>query len=125
MNDTPTATIDDLVVGSFTDGRDLLFSVWDKDDYEMLPHYTKVLGALRMMSGEAIETLGRPIITRMYTEIKADPKKREGRATGIAYADNMALAIQDAVNVMMGQMQQRQKAQAALATGRGGGLIRT
>ena len=116
----PTLTIDDLVVGSFTDARDVLFDVWGGEDYEMLPHYTKVLGALRMMNIDAINQLARPILVRMYDAVQADPKSGEGRAKAVPYTDNMALAIQDAVNVMMGQMQQRQQAQSALASGRGG-----
>jgi hypothetical protein len=123
MTEQKQTAIDDLVVGSFTDARDALFSVWGEEDYTMLPEYSKVLGALRMMNDEAIENLGIPILKRMYSEVRADPTTREGRGKAVSFADNMALAIQDAVNVLMGQMQQRQQAQAALATGRGGGLI--
>ena len=118
-NDQMT-TIDDLVVGSFTQSRDVLMDIFQTKDIEVVAKWAKVASALRMMNDDAIERLGRVIIVRIFDEIGKDPTDADDREFALHFVDNIALALQDAVQIMMGQAQQRMAAQNALAQGRGG-----
>lgn len=111
-------TLDDIVVGGFTDARDMLFRFFETDNINLLADYYKVLNALRVLQGPTLNDVGMPILTRMFAEIKADPKTDEGRRRGLQFVDCIALAIEDAVNMMMQAAQHQAQMKEALARGR-------
>lgn len=111
-------TIDDVIIEGFQQSRDLLFKVFDVTDAAELVPFSKVLAALRMLNDQLLAQVAEPLIVRMFDEIGADPKTSEGRAKAAPFADSIAFAIQDAYQLILGQMQHQAEARAAIAQGR-------
>jgi len=118
MNNQLT-TVDDFVIEGFRDARDTLFEVFGTSDIAVLEDYSKLLAAMRMMPKQILDQAAKPIILRLFQEFKADPETPEGRAKVVPFVDILALSVQDAHQVILGQVEQQQRSRQALATGRG------
>lgn len=111
-------TVDDVVLSGFTDARDMMYGVFGTNSISVLADYAKVLAAMRMQPKQIIDQVAQPVILRMFAAVGADPKTPEGRAAMLPFVDNIALAVQDAHHVILGQMEQSEKNLHALQTGR-------
>jgi len=115
---TEQTTVDDVVLSGFTDSRDMLCDVFGTNSISVLADYAKVLAAMRMQPKQIIEQASQPVILRMFAAFGADPKTPEGRAKMLPFVDNIALAVQDAHHVILGQIEQQDLNRRALQTGR-------
>ena len=118
MMDNHQTTVDDVVIAGFTESRDMLFEVFGTNSVSVLADYAKVLAALRMQPTQLIQQVSKPVILRIFMALDADPKTDEGRAKALPFVDNIALAVQDAHHVILGQMEQQEMNRRALQTGR-------
>ena len=121
-NTAQTITVPEIVIESFINARALLADIFG--GYAEVNSFSKVLGALRMLDDEMLETIGRPVVVGMFEGMGLDPTTAEGRNGMEPFMDNLALAIQDAMTILMGQMQQSAAKRQALASGNAG-LLRS
>lgn len=119
QQDLNEPTIDDLVIEGFVRGRNMMKSILKTDKDEDLVPFVKVIAALRMLNDDMAAQIGRPVIVRMFTEIGADPTTETGRAKAAKFVDSIALAVTDAANILMQQVQNQMRARQALAQGKG------
>ena len=112
-------TIDDAVVEGVAHGKAALAEIFKTEDMLALADYSKVLAAMRMMSDDMIDQLAKPIILRMFQIMSYDPTTPEGRADMLPFQDNIALALQDAMTIIIQQQQAREMNTRTLAAGRG------
>lgn len=117
--------IEDLLVENMVNARDFLlnfFGVTLQDGRADLVQYAKLLAALRGMPPQGLADVCEPLLERMFAELGFDPKNAKERAEAAAFVDMFALAVQDATQIIMNnvEMNQRRAAQneAALRQGK-------
>lgn len=112
-------TVDDVVIEGFQVTRDFLLSLFQTEDKTAVEGFIPVLITMRFFDDKLMTTIAGPVILRMFDEIGVDITTEDGREAAKPYAEFIATAVQDAYQMVMAQIQQRQKTHAALATGNG------
>lgn len=118
-------TIDDIIIDGFKTARDALFELCGTTDMSDLVPLKKILASMRMMDDNMVENLAKPVILRFCQELGIDPKTDGGRRAMEAFDDNIALALQDGINIVMAQQQRTAHNAQALQQGRPNKLIGT
>jgi len=122
----PPVTIMEHVLGAFIGSSDALTTFFgaDPEDHEVLEGFKSTLAAMRNMPPEALKEVTIPIIDGFFTYFKQDPHSSSGRQSMAVFDSNIALAIQDAAQHIMQNMNAQAKARAevqnSLMQGRGG-----
>ncbi len=108
----PPVTITDHVVGAFVGNANALAAFFQVAgaDYEALEGFKATLAAMRNMPPDALGDVTIQIISGFFKHFEQDPTSVEGRQALAAFDSNIALAIQDAAQHIMQNMQAQAQA---------------
>jgi len=117
--------IHDLILENFHHSLSFLteFFGLEKPTYNDLQPFSKVLASLRALPREAMDDVVLPVLTAQFKAFGLDPTDATDRKKAAELSDLMALAIQDATQMIMQVMQQQHANAAKLMAGQGN-LIR-
>lgn len=112
-NDTPPPmTITSHVIGAFVGNVNALAAFFgvSATNGEVLSDYNSTLAAMRNMPPDALGEVTIPIIAGFFEHFEQDPTTSEGRHIVAPFDSNIALAIQDATQHIMQNMQAQAQA---------------
>lgn len=116
-------SIDGLVLASLKDSRDMMFKFFGTNDVTVLGMYAKVFVSARQFSPELMEQVVVPILQGIFDLYNEDPKSADSQRRMLPFVDAMALSIQDAQNIIIGELERQKNTQKALSRGNGKSLV--
>lgn len=118
MKDTERR-IDDLIIENMAAAKDTVMSVFQTRNVRDLEGWERLLAAMRGLPMEAMDDIGATIIKKAFMVFGCDPTTERGRHDMKPFQDIVALALQDAMTLLMQTMQRTDRAAEVLRSGRG------
>jgi len=114
------ARIDDLIIDNMVSAKDACMKAFGTADVDDLIGWERMLAAMRGLPMEAMEQMGVPLIQKAFAAFGKDPTQPRGREAMLPFQDIIALGLQDAMTLVMQQMERTQRSAAALRGGQTG-----
>ena len=118
-----TERIEDIISEGFVASRNTLLEVFELENALQLIPFQKIMAAMRGLPAEAQKDIVVPIIRKLSSELGVDPSTSRGQEAVAEFVDIFALAIQDATQFIIQNMERQQQTSSLLRTGRGSSLM--
>ena len=112
--------IDDLIVQNLDAAKNAVLTAFNVKSSEEIAGWERLIASMRGLPEEAMENIGIPLIQKCFMVFGYDPHSKKGRDAMLPFQDLIALALQDAMQIMMQNMQRSAQTAQALRSGQGG-----
>lgn len=122
MSDKPME-IDDLLIENMRAAKKAVMKAFDTKSINELRGWEKLLSSMRGLPDSVMETIGVRIVQRSFKVYGFDCTNPGDRERMLAFQDIVALALQDAMTLIMRNMERSQNAANAIRAGKGSLLV--
>lgn len=115
-----TKLVDDLIIENMAASKNAVMQAFNVTNVKQLAGWERVVAAMRGLPTNLMTDIGIPLIQKSFMVYGFDPHTEQGREEMKPFQDVIALALQDAMTLIMQNIQRSNQTAEVLRQGQGG-----